>query len=246
MAGPCAAGFLPGPRTFSPALTSAPSAVLPGLYLPRAGLTIAPAPCVWVPYQLLSPASPNPSWWQSCPHALPTDPCNMVLTANLMKLHPATLSTLSVVRILNRTGPSNDPWGPSLLPASRQHMTHYPPASEACHATRYSPMWLSTHPGCNISAWIQEYCGNRVVSIAKVKTNYILYSSLIHSSSHSITQETQQVTHDLPLGSPCWLSTVIPSSPSCAQKSAFKRTFPSLGEADCSVIPQCPFNLSWR
>lgn len=124
-----------GPRTFSPALTSVPLAVLPGLCLLRTGLHISPAPYAQEPCQTVSSAYPSLSWWQSCPHALPTDPCNMVLPASVMKLHPVTLSTLSVLQIWNRTGSSNDPCGPSLLPASRQHATHYPPGSEACHPT---------------------------------------------------------------------------------------------------------------
>lgn len=44
--------------------------------------------------------------------ALPSCIIDLVLSANLMKLHPVTLSTSPVIQILNRTGPSTDPCGP--------------------------------------------------------------------------------------------------------------------------------------
>ena len=87
---------------------------------PRAWPHIASAPSAWGPCRTLSPAHPGPSGWQPCPHALLTGPCNLVLSANLLKLHPVTLPTLSAIQSLNSTRPSTDPCGPYLLPALTQ------------------------------------------------------------------------------------------------------------------------------
>lgn len=107
-------------------------------------------------------------------------------------------------------------------------------------STRYLPIWLSPHPGWNIPAWIEEYYGNSIVSIAKVDVNDIHHSPLILSSSHFITEDTQLVMHDLPPDSPCWLSTVTPS-PSCAQKSASRGLAPASGRLTVLWFPGVSF-----
>lgn len=50
------------------------------------------------------------------------------------------------------------------------------------------PGSLSTHPFCNISAWVQEYNGRWCQNLAKVETNGINCSPFIHKSSHFIIE----------------------------------------------------------
>lgn len=56
-----------------------------------------------------------------------TLPPDLGSSVNLLKMHRITLSRPSI-KILNRTGPSIEPWGKPLLTGHQQDVTHHSPS----------------------------------------------------------------------------------------------------------------------